>query len=120
MGSRYALQCFAVDPIGNPDVMRITYRGDGELVSEFGALLADEGLEVGYFTQGPAERTPGDDAVQVFKVKMPGDVPEWATTLSNAEVAVSKFRDQFPDSAATIEFDGERSDLNLPHAADYR
>jgi hypothetical protein len=100
--------------------MRITYKGDGELVSELGDLLVEQGLEVGYFTQGPAEQSGGADVVQVFEVKMPGPVPEWATTLANAESAVSKLRERFPDATATIEFEGEQSDLNLPHAADYQ
>jgi hypothetical protein len=51
---------------------------------------------------------------------MPGPVPEWATTLANAERAVSTLRERFPDATATIEFEGEQSDLNLPHAADYQ
>jgi hypothetical protein len=100
--------------------MRITYEGDGELVSEFGDLLTDEGLDVGYFTEGSAEQTSGADVVHVFEVKMPGPVPEWATTLTRAEIATSRFRDRFPDAAATIEIVGERSDLNVPHAAEYR
>jgi len=100
--------------------MKVTYYGDGELVSEFGDLLVEEGLEVGYVTQGPAEQSGRADVVQVFEVKMPGPVPEWATTLANAESAVSKFRERFPDATATIEFQGEQSDLNVPHAADYQ
>jgi hypothetical protein len=100
--------------------MRITYKGNGELISEFGDLLTAEGLDVGYFTEGPADQTRGAHAVQVFEVKMPGPVPEWATTLTRAEIAASKFRQRFPDATATIEFDGEQSDLNVPHAAEYR
>jgi hypothetical protein len=97
--------------------MRITYKGNGELVSQFEALLKDEGLDVGYFTEVPSAQA---QAVQVFEVKMPGPVPEWAITLTRAEIAASKFRERFPDATATIEFDGERSDLNIPHAAEYR
>jgi hypothetical protein len=67
--------------------------------------------------RGPAQGV-GQQAAHVFKVKMPGDLPEWATTLATAEVAVSKFRERFPD--AKIDFDGEETDLNVPHAADYR
>jgi hypothetical protein len=98
--------------------MKITYNGDAELVSEFGALLTGEGLDVGYFTEDPVDQTEDAHAVQIFEAKMPGPVPAWATTLANAEAAVSKFHERFPDAHATIEFDGEQSDLNTPPATE--
>jgi hypothetical protein len=100
--------------------MKIIYKGSGELISEFGDLLTNEGLDVAYFTQGPAEQTSGAPAVQVFEVKMPGPVPEWATALASAQVAVSKFHGRYPDATTLIEFEGVRSDLNVPLAAENR
>jgi hypothetical protein len=93
--------------------MKVIYSGKPELAPNLELLLEGEGLNI---SPDPAPQ-PGAPlaAALTYEVTMPGDVPpEWQVTMTSIEVAVSKFRELFPDAGGEIDFEGEAADANTP------